>query len=123
MEQIIRANEESDALAHHIAEAVTTISRESGKVVENVNKMAAITRENAVSADRMSAATDQAAQAIESIATISRTDPAAAQEVAASAQEGSAFAENVRESASGLAQLADALDELIKRFKLDDSTG
>lgn len=123
LEQIIRANEESDALAHHIAEAVATISRESGKVVENVNKMAAITRENAVSADRMSAATDQAAQAIESIATISEQTAAAAQEVAASAQEGSAFAENVRESASGLAQLADALDELIKRFKLDDSTG
>lgn len=119
LEKIIQAIQESDTLAHEIAAAVEQVSQESTKVVENVNQMAAITRENALAAEQMSASSDQAAQAIENISTISEQTAAVAQEVAASAEESNAFVENVQQSATHLAQLADALDELIKRFRLE----
>lgn len=118
LEKIIRAVNESHGMAHEIALAVGAISEAGANVVERVERVAAITQENTAATEQMSAASDQAGLAIENISTIAEETAAAAQEVAASAEEGSAFVENVRESATKLATLANLLDELIKRFRL-----
>jgi len=118
LEKILRAIDESHAMAQQIAGAVGQISGASAKVVENVGKMAAIAQENSAVAEQMRAASDQAAMAIENISAISEQTAAAAQEVAASAEEGSAIVEQVRESAARLAELSTSLDALVRRFQL-----
>lgn len=118
LEKILRAIDESHAMAQQIAEAVGQISQASAKVVENVGKMAAITRENSAASEQMRAASQQAATAIENISAISEQTAAAAQEVAGSAEEGSAVAEKVQGSAARLAELSASLDELVRRFQL-----
>jgi len=118
LERTFRAIDESHAKVQEIAQVVGEIASGSARVVETVNRVEAIARENAAAAESMNEAGDQVVQAISEISSVSEQTAASAEEVAASAEEGNAFAQNVRDSAAKLAEFARALDELIKRFEL-----
>ncbi len=119
LERTFRAIDESHAKVQEIAQVVGEIASGSARVVETVNRVEAIARENAAAAESMNEAGDQVVQAISEISERLGADgQEPAEEVAASAEEGNAFAQNVRDSAAKLAEFARALDELIKRFEL-----
>ena len=70
----------------------------------------------------MAANSSEISQAIENIASVSEENGAAVEEVSASAEEMSAQVEEVTAAASTLADMAEMLNNVVKKFKLSNNT-
>jgi methyl-accepting chemotaxis protein len=98
--------------------AVVQIRTRSADVVRATDSISEIATETNSAAARMGAAADTVGMSVESIAAISEENSASAEEVSAATEQMSAQAEEVVASAETLAEMAQGMDNLVARFRL-----
>jgi methyl-accepting chemotaxis protein len=98
--------------------AVGEIRTRSADVVRATDSISEIATETNAAAARMGAAADTVGMSVESIAAISQENSASAEEVSAATEQMSAQAEEVVASAATLAEMAQGMDDLVARFRL-----
>ncbi len=108
-----------DAVLEDMLAAVVEVRTLSNEVVLATEGIAEIATETDTGAAQMGAAADTVGTAVEAIASISEENSASAEEVSAATEEMSAQAEEVVASAATLAEMAQGLDELVVRFRLE----
>jgi len=118
LESILKAAEEVNAEAIEAAEATKIMSKNADELVASMDTVSAVVEENTASTEEMAAGSSEVTTAIESIASISEENSAAVEEVSASAEEMTAQVQEVGSSAKSLAEMADALQQVVQRFKL-----
>jgi methyl-accepting chemotaxis protein len=123
LDEIAGAVESSNAAVVRIVKAMDDMQESSSGLVSASDAIAAIAQETNAAAESMSSSAGQVATAVESIAAISEENSASAEEVSAATEEMSAQAEEVVASASTLADMANQLESLAGRFKLDGESG
>ncbi len=119
LDEILKASEEVNKQAAMAAEASERMQIAANQLVEAVDSVSAVVEENTASTEEMAANSTEVSQAIESIASISEENSASVEEVSASAEEMSAQVEEVTASASSLAEMAQSLNALVARFKIE----
>jgi methyl-accepting chemotaxis protein len=83
-----------------------------------MDSVSAVVEENTAATEEMAASSTEVTHAIENIASVSEENSAAVEEVSASAEEMSAQVEEVTASAQSLADMAQALQQVVAQFKL-----
>jgi len=114
--------EASDARAAALTRvfgALEAIQGAAGDVTSAADDIARVVAQTASGAASMAASSDIVARGIASIAAVSQENSAAAEEVSAATEEMSAQAEEVVASAAALAEMAERLNDLVARFRLD----
>jgi len=132
---VSRANEAGQALsailetaeavykqAEEAAAATEQMSTSAADMVSAVDTVSAVVEENTAATEEMSASASEVTNSIESIASVSEENSAAVEEVSASTEEMSAQVEEVTASAQSLAEMAQALMQVVAQFKLAAST-
>jgi methyl-accepting chemotaxis protein len=94
----------------------------NGVVVASLDNVSAVVEENTAATEQMAAGAGEVAQSVESIASVSEENAAAVEEVSASAEEMSAQVEEVTASAQSLATMAEALQDIVSQFKLNQTS-
>ena len=124
LDEIATAVTATRSAVGRITAAVDAMSSASAGVVGAIDGIAGIAEGNNAAASTMTSSAGSVGRSVESIAAISQQNSAAAQEVSAATEEMSAQAEEVVASAQSLSQMADQLDSLVARFRVDGaSTG
>jgi methyl-accepting chemotaxis protein len=90
----------------------------SNELVAATDAVSAVVEENMAATEEMAASSSEVTQAIENIASVSEENSASVEEVSASAEEMSAQVEEVTASAQSLAEMAQALQQIVAQFKL-----
>ena len=116
---ILEAAESSKNQAEQAAKAVDLMSNASDKLVSAVESVSAVVEQNIASTEEMAANSGEVTHSVESIASISEENSAAFEEVSASSQEMAAQTHLVNEASTNLASMAQTLEEVVKRFKLE----
>ncbi len=119
LESILEAVEQVNQQVEEITAAAEEMEASSNELVGSMDSVSAIVEENTASTEEMSAGSTQVTQAIENIASISEENSAATEEVSASTEEMSAQVEEVSASSAALTEMAQALLDIVARFKLD----
>ncbi len=122
LEAILKAVEEVNREALEAAHATKEMSKNADELVASMDTVSAVVEENTASTEEMAAGSSEVTQAIESIASISEENSAAVEEVSASAEEMTAQVQEVGVSAQSLANMADALQNVVNRFRLKNET-
>lgn len=115
---ILKATEEVNRQAEESASAAELMAASANELVTSVDSVSAVVEENTASTEQLSAGSSEVSQSIENIASISQENSAAVEEVSASAVEMATHVENVSSSAAALAELANDLQSIVLRFKL-----
>lgn len=118
LDQILRAAREVNQQVTQIATAANQMTSLSNELVAATDAVSAVVEENTAATEEMSASSNEVTQSIENIASVSEENSAAVEEVSASAEEMSAQVEEVTASAQSLAEMADALRQVVSQFKL-----
>jgi len=118
LEDILKATEEVNRQAEESANAANQMTSSANQLVSAVDSVSAVVEENTASTEQMSAGSSEVSLSIENIASIAQENSAAIEEVSASATEMASHVENVSTSAAALAELANDLQEIVRRFKL-----
>jgi len=118
LEQILSAAKEVNGQMVQIATAADQMSSLSNDLVAATDSVSAVVEENTAATEEMSANSTEVTQSIENIASVSEENSAAVEEVSASAEEVSAQVEEVTASAQSLAEMAQALQQVVTQFKL-----
>jgi len=119
LKDILSAAEAVNKQALEASEASEKMKIASEALVSSVDSVSAVIEENTASTEEMAANSSEVSQAVESIASVSQENSAAIEEVSASAEEMSAQVEEVTASAQSLADMAQALQQIVNTFKLD----
>lgn len=122
LNEILKAAETVSLQVGEIVGAARQVSELSNELVAGNDSVSAVVEENTAATEEMSANSVEVAQAIENIASVSEENSAAAEEVSASAEEMSAQVEEVTASAQSLAEMAQALWNIVAQFKLTEKT-
>jgi methyl-accepting chemotaxis protein len=120
LEEILTAAKDVNRQVVKIAEAAEQMSGLSNELVAATDAVSAVVEENTAATEEMAAGSSEMTQAIENIASVSEENSAAVEEVSASAEEMSAQVEEVTASAQSLAEMAQALQSIVARFKLSE---
>lgn len=118
LNEILAAAEAVNKQALEATEASEKMKAASEALVTSVDSVSAVIEENTASTEEMAANSSEVSQAVESIASVSEENSAAIEEVSASAEEMSAQVEEVTASAQSLADMAQALQQVVNTFKL-----
>jgi methyl-accepting chemotaxis protein len=118
LEQILNAAKEVNEQVTQIASAAEQMNGLSNELVAATDAVSAVVEENTAATEEMAAGSSEMTQAIENIASVSEENSAAVEEVSASAEEMSAQVEEVTASAQSLAEMAQALQQVVAQFKL-----
>jgi methyl-accepting chemotaxis protein len=118
LEQILSASREVNQQIAQIAAAADQMSGLSNELVAATDAVSAVVEENTAATEEMTANSSEVTQSIENIASVSEENSAAVEEVSASAEEMSAQVEEVTASAQSLAEMAQALQQVVSQFKL-----
>jgi methyl-accepting chemotaxis protein len=119
LESILVAANTVYAQAKEAGEATHEMNAASTELVGAVDSVSAVVEENTASTEEMSASSSEVTRAIENIASVSEENSASTEEVSASTEEMSAQVEEVTASAQSLAEMAQGLQQLVARFKLN----
>ena len=119
LQEIRNAAAARNVVLEDMLAAVVEIRALSADVVRATDSIAEIASETNAAAAQMGSASDTVAQSVESIAAISQENSASAEEVSAATEQMSAQAEEVVAYAATLAEMAQGLDELVARFRLE----
>lgn len=92
-----------------------------GRILHMVHEVAEQIEDVSASAEQMSASTQQIAASVESIAEIAHQSAQNSQQVAAASEEQLASFQEVTSSSTQLSQMAYELQEMIAKFKVEDS--
>jgi methyl-accepting chemotaxis protein len=102
-----------------ISAAAARMGTMASELVNAIDMVSAVVKENTASAEEMAAGSIEVNKAIDNIASVSEENSASTEEVSASAEEMSAQVEEVTASAQSLAEMAQTMQELVSQFKLD----
>jgi methyl-accepting chemotaxis protein len=119
LSDILSAAIEVNKQATLAGEAAGQMNSAASELVTAVDSVSAVVEENTAATEEMAANSTEVTQAIESIASVSEENSAAIEEVSASAEEMSAQVEEVTASAQSLAELAQSLQGVVNKFKLN----
>ncbi|MFN8629145.1 MAG: methyl-accepting chemotaxis protein [Chloroflexota bacterium] len=100
-------------------DAMVAIRAAAGDVSQASDEIARVVEQTSEGAAQMAAASHTVSRSVASIAAVSEENSAAAEEVSAATEEMSAQIEEVVASASGLADMASALNRVVERFRVD----
>lgn len=118
LESILRSAEAVSEQANQAAAATQEMTAMATELVAAVDTVSAVIEENTAATEQMSASANDVTQAIENIASVSEENSAAVEEISASTEELSAQVEEVAASAHSLEEMAQALQDVVARFKL-----
>lgn len=121
LNDILAAAEAVLSQAEEAAKAASKMSAASDELVAAMDSVSAVVEENTAATEQMAAGSNEVTQAIENIASVSEENSAAIEEVSASAEEMSAQVEEVTASAQSLAEMAHTLQQIVARFKLEET--
>ena len=99
--------------------AAAKVSAAATELVEAVDAVSAVVEENTAATEEMAANSSELTQSIENIASVSEENSASVEEVSASTEEVSAQVEEVSASATSLMEMAQTLQQVVSRFKLE----
>jgi methyl-accepting chemotaxis protein len=130
---VVRANQAGEAL-QSIFSAVEVVNRQVDEIAGSaqqinlsshdlgaaMSSVSEVVQKNLSSTATMSSNSQIVAQAVESIASVSEENSAAVEQVSASTEEMNAQVDEVGASAKALARLAQSLQAVVTRFKLED---
>lgn len=116
---ILKASEAVNRQAVQAGEATGKMGKFADELVSAVDSVSAVVEENTAATEEMSANSSEVTLSIESIASVSEENSAAIEEVSASAEEMTAQVEEVTASAQELSSMAQALNEIVRRFKIE----
>jgi methyl-accepting chemotaxis protein len=119
LDNIMRAAEAVNRQMREIAESAASMEDSAKELVASHDTVSAVVEENTAATEEMAAGSNEVTQAIEGIAGISEENSAAAEEVTAAAEEMNAQVEEVTASAHSLAEMAQALQEVVNQFRLN----
>ena len=122
LNNILSAAESVYKQAGDAGEAAANVSTAAAELVEAVDTVSAVIEQNTAATKDMTANSAELNQAIENIASVSEENSAAVEEVSASTEEVSAQVEEVSASATSLMDMAQKLQQIILRFKLNQVT-
>ncbi len=122
LDEITEAVAATQAAVGRIASAVDAMNSASSGVVAASDAIATIAAQTNAAANQMTASAATVARSVESIAAISEENSASAEEVSAATEEMSAQAEEVVASAAALADMAQSLDHLVARFRIESGS-
>ncbi len=118
LESIIASVQRSAEQMQGIASDVQDLAGGASRIVEAADGMATIARESAAGAEEMAQGTQKVNEAILQVSSTSEETSASTEEVSASTEELSAQAQEVSATAAEMKSLADALNEVSSRFRL-----
>jgi methyl-accepting chemotaxis protein len=118
LESITEAAEAVYQQASQAAKAADQMKSAVSELVGVVESVSAVVEENTAATEEMSANASEVTQAIENIASVSEENSASVEEVSASAEEMSAQVAEVSNSARSLEEMAQALQDVVSKFKL-----
>jgi methyl-accepting chemotaxis protein len=121
LDEIAEAVDATQSAVVRITTAVEAMSVASSGVVAASDAISSIASQTNSSAARMTESAQTVSRSVEAIAAISEENSASAEEVSAATEEMSAQAEEVVASAATLAEMAQVLDRLVARFRIDDT--
>jgi methyl-accepting chemotaxis protein len=119
---LMEVSEASRRSGEEIAAAAGKMTVLANELIGAMDTVSAVVEENLASTEEMAAGSSEVTQAIENIASVSQENSAAVEEVSASAEEMSAQVEEVTASAQALAEMAQGLQELVARFRLNEGS-
>jgi len=119
LNDILKAAEAVYQQADQAASASQRMNVAANELVSSMDSVSAVVEENTAATEEMAASSSEVTQSIENIASVSEENSAAIEEVSASAEEMSAQVEEVTASAASLAEMAQALQEVVAQFKLE----
>jgi methyl-accepting chemotaxis protein len=117
---ILEAGVGGKKMGEEIVIAAEKVGRLANELVGVMDNVSVVVESNTSAMEEMTAHSGKVTQAIENIASVSEENSAAVEEVSASAEEMSAQVEDVNSSAQSLANMADALQQIVAQFKLAD---
>jgi methyl-accepting chemotaxis protein len=118
LDNILEAAESVYKQAEDAGKAAAKVSAAAAELVEAVDSVSAVIEENTSATEEMAANSSELTQAIENIASVSEENSAAVEQVSASTEEVSAQVEEVSTSAASLMEMAQKLQQVVARFKL-----
>lgn len=119
LESIIASVQRSGEQMQGIAGDVQDLAGGASRIVEAADGMATIARESAAGAEEMAQGTQKVNEAILQVSSTSAETSASTEEVSASTEELSAQAQEISATAAEMKSLADALNEVSSRFRLE----
>lgn len=122
-EALSRIQEAIAGIVNHIgivSSAADHMSEASSEVIKAIENVSAITEETTASAEEMSASTSEVMNQIQQVAAVSQENAASSEEVAATTQQQSAGVQELTASAEELSKMANDLQGVVARFKLDE---
>ena len=122
LDEISTAVQATQAAVNRITAAVEAMSTASTGVVAASDAIASIAEQTNGAAARMADSANTVSRSVQAIAAISEENSASAEEVSAATEEMSGQAEEVVASASSLADMAQGLDQVVGRFRLETTT-
>jgi methyl-accepting chemotaxis protein len=121
LDEILKAFQGVQSQAEQAVNAAQQMSSSASDLVAAMDSVSAVVEENTAATEEMSAGASEVSKAIENIASVSEENSAAVEEVSASAEEMSAQVEEVTASAQSLADMAQALQQVVNQFKLSQA--
>ncbi len=118
LQDILKAAEAVNRQAEAARSASQQMSLLANELVASTDSVSAVIEENTASTEEMAAGSSDVTVAIENIASVSEENSASVEEVSASAEEMSAQVEEVTAAAQSLADMAQALQQVVSQFKL-----
>jgi methyl-accepting chemotaxis protein len=120
LDSILQVVEAVTRQVEEIAAAAQQMGASSDEMVSAMDAVSAVVEENTAATEEMAAGSGEVTQAIENIASVSEENSAAVEEVSAAAEEMNAQVEEVAASAQSLAEMAQALQQIVAQFKLSE---
>lgn len=114
---IVTALEATDRQVQGITREAMAIAERGERVIDSVREVARITEENTVSAEQMTAHSDDVVRAIESISAVSEQTAASSEEVSAAAEEMHASILEMADAVRELARMAEELRKPVAQFR------
>ncbi len=119
LDNILGAAEAVYKQAEEAGQAAAKVGSAAAELVEAVDSVSAVIEENTAATEEMAANSSELTQAIENIASVSEENSAAVEQVSATTEEVSAQVEEVSASAVSLMDMAQRLQQVVARFKLN----
>jgi methyl-accepting chemotaxis protein len=119
--QLEQAVAEAVSITEQNRQTAEVMGQLNSQMVESLDAVSAIVEENTASTEQMAAGSNEVAQSIENIASVSEENSAAVEEVSASTEEMSAQVEEVTAAANSLTGMAQALQQVVGHFQIDDA--
>ncbi len=119
LQEITKAIQVSVAQVQEIQGIMGQVASSNLELVKSVDSVSAVVEENTAATQEMAAQANEVKEAAESVASVSEQGSASAEEVSASTQEMSERVDGMVASTRSLAQMAEDLQEVVSRFKLD----